>query len=433
MSRSIAFDVLRQVSGDDAYANLALAQRLSSGNVPARDAALATELVSGTCRLMGTYDLIIERAAGRKLGSMQPAVIDVLRLGAHQLLSMRIPPHAAVSATVELAKQRIGRRVTGLTNAILRKVSQHSLEEWTEQLAKGKDEIGSAALRGHHPRWITDVFAGLLPADELESALAANNVSPAPTLVVRPGLATVAELDGQPTPYSPFGAVREGAPGLVPAVHEGRAGVQDEGSQLVALALTRVDAVDGPWLDLCAGPGGKAALLSGLARESGTWLLASEVQEHRAGLVRSALQCYPDQPVVVADGTAPAWQPRSFARVMADVPCSGLGALRRRPESRWRKSSADVVALGELQRRLLHTALESAAPGGVVAYVTCSPHPAETREVIEEVLDDRSGDELLDAPSLLPEVHDHADGRYVQLWPHRHGTDAMFLALIRRG
>lgn len=434
--RRVAFDVLREVTGQDAYANLALSQRLATAGLERRDAGFVTELVAGTCRLMGTYDLIIANASGRALRSLQPAVVDLLRLGSHQLLGMGMPPHAAVGATVELARKTVGHRVTGLVNAVLRKISRQDLDAWTAVLAKGQDALGALAVVHHHPRWIVEAYAETLPAAELADALAANNVAPEPTLVVRPGLAERFELlpvGARPTPYSPFGAIGV-VPADVPAVREHRAGVQDEGSQLVALALTRVDAPPGAWLDLCAGPGGKAALLAGLARRAGTWLLAGEAQEHRAALVGRALSAYPTgtAAVAVADGTAPAWQPGSFARAIADVPCSGLGALRRRPESRWRRSPVDVAQLAPLQRDLLRTALDSVVPGGVVAYVTCSPHRAETVAVVDEVLAGRPGVERLRAADYLPEVPGCALGDDVQLWPHRHGTDAMYLALLRR-
>jgi 16S rRNA (cytosine967-C5)-methyltransferase len=182
---------------------------------------------------------------------------------------------------------------------------------------------------------------------------------------------------------------------------------------------------------MCAGPGGKAALLAGLARESGTWLLASEAQEHRARLVRNALAAYADGWVAItADGTTPAWG-RAFSRIMVDVPCSGLGALRRRPESRWRRRPEDVTALGDLQRALLRSALDSAVPGGVVAYVTCSPHRSETVEVVDDVLAERPDVTRLRAADALPGIPDCALGDDVQLWPQRHGTDAMYLALLR--
>ena len=136
------------------------------------------------------------------------------------------------------------------------------------------------------------------------------------------------------------------------------------------------------------------------------------------------------------DATAPAWRAGVFDRVIADVPCSGIGALRRRPEARWRRSAADVTGLGGLQRHLLRTALDAVRPGGVAGYVTCSPHRAETRDVLADVLRGRDDIEVLDAPGVLAEVPDlrcpGPDGRYAQFWPHRHGTDAIFLALLRR-
>jgi 16S rRNA (cytosine967-C5)-methyltransferase len=239
--------------------------------------------------------------------------------------------------------------------------------------------------------------------------------------------------------WSPFGAyLTEGDPGKIAAVAEGRAAVQDEASQLAAIALARADAGDtpAPWLDVCAGPGGKARLLAGLAQGSGARLLAADLRPRRARLTRGAVSGLAGTGVVVADGTAPAWRRGAFARVLADVPCSGLGALRRRAEVRWRRSPADIVALGPLQRALLASALDSAAPGGVVAYVTCSPHLAETRDVLTDVLAGRDDVLVLDAPALLPEVPDlrcpEPDAAFAQFWPHRHGTDAIFLALLQR-
>ncbi|MCC2592952.1 RsmB/NOP family class I SAM-dependent RNA methyltransferase [Tessaracoccus sp. OS52] len=436
--RRVAFDVLRQVTGEDAYANLALSKRLATAGLDSRDAGFVTELVSGTCRLLGTYDRIIEAAGGRALSTLQPAVVDLLRLGSHQALSMDVPGRAAVATTVDLARETVGQRVTGVINAILRKVAAKSLDEWTRQLADGAQGVERLAVEGHHPVWVAQAYADVLPDGELSAALAANNVAPTPTLVVRPGLLErdeLVRLGGEPTGFSPFGASFDGQPGSLEPVRDGRAGVQDEGSQLVAWALARVDAPAGPWLDLCAGPGGKAALLAGLARESGEALVANEVAEHRAQLVEQALSAYPEgtATVVCSDGRRPeALADRGpYARVMVDAPCTGLGALRRRPESRWRRSPDDVAQLAGLQRDLLRSAISLTAPGGVVAYVTCSPHRAETRDVVAEVLADGGLVELLHASDYLPPDADAGEGDFVQLWPHRHGTDAMFLALLR--
>lgn len=435
--RRLAFKALRAVTADGAYANLEIAGRLAQADFDARDAAFATELFAGTCRLQGTYDLILAESSGRQLSSLQPAVVDALRLGAHQLLSMRVPSHAAVAATVDLAAAEIGERVAGVTNAILRKVGNRSLGEWIALLSAEEDDVGALSLRTHHPRWITQAHFDLL-GDEAEQALAANNVTPVPTLVVRPGLAEVAELGGEPTRWSRFGARRPGNPAQVPAVAQGRAGVQDEGSQLVAQALVDAEAPDGPWLDMCAGPGGKAALLAGLAIEAGTLLLANEVAPHRARLVSQALAGYAGSkwaPVTIcADGRRPAWREGAFSRVMADVPCTGLGALRRRPEARWRRKPEDLETLVPLQRELLATAIASACDGGLVAYVTCSPHRAETVEVVNHALATSVRQiEVIPAARYLPGVPDAAFGDFVQLWGHRHATDAMYLALLRVG
>ena len=274
--------------------------------------------------------------------------------------------------------------------------------------------------------------------------LAADNVPPAVTLCAVPGLTEPGELvaggTGEPARWSPFGAyLAAGDPAAVPAVAERRAGVQDEASQLAALALTRAELPGGPdrrWLDTCAGPGGKARVLAGLAGQRGARLLAADLRPHRARLVQEVTSVTGAARVVTADAAAPPWQAGAFDRVLADVPCSGLGALRRRPEARWRKSPADVARLGPLQRRLLAAAIGAARPGGVIAYITCSPHVAETREVVADVLASHGGAQLLDAPALLPEVPDlrcpGPEPRYAQFWPHRHGTDAIFLALLRR-
>ncbi|MCW5954131.1 MAG: rRNA cytosine-C5-methylase, partial [Propionibacteriaceae bacterium] len=316
-ARRAAYRVLRRVTSEGAYANLALAHE-AAGLSP-RDAAFATELTFGTCRALGTYDAILAAVSSRRPAELDPPVLDLLRLGTHQLLAMRVPHHAAVDSTVALAKAEVGPRITGYVNAVLRKVAQDSLTGWLDRLTADADPRDALALTTQHPRWIVDAWAAALgdPDEaELRAALEADNQAPINHLVVRPGLAEVAELSGEPARYSPFGAYLTGAPGAVPAVAEGRAGVQDEGSQLVALALSRVVAPEGPWLDLCAGPGGKAALLAGLANQDGTRLVASELQPHRARLVAQNLANYGDgvgSPVtLIADGTQPAWAPGSF-------------------------------------------------------------------------------------------------------------------------
>ena len=449
-ARQAAFDVIRAVAARDAYANLLLPSLLRDRNLTGRDAAFATELAYGTLRGRGTYDAVLAWCSNRKVSHIDPPVLDVLRLGAHQLLATRVKPHAAVATSVELARAVAGPGAAGFANAVLRRVSTRDLETWIGHTApdRAADPVGHLAVRYSHPRWIVSAFADALgegPAGglaETETALAANSAPAAVTLCGVPGLAGPGELaaaGARPARWSPFGAYLDGGdPAALPPVRDGRAAVQDEASQLAALALTRVDigAEDDRWLDACAGPGGKARLLAGLAAGSGARLVAADLRPRRARLVGAATARSGVAGVVVADATAPGWRPGTFDRVIADVPCSGLGALRRRPEARWRKSPADVAGLAGLQRRLLASALAAARPGGVVAYVTCSPHAAETRQVVTDVIAGRDDVAVLDAPAVLTEVPalrcPEPGGRYAQFWPHRHGTDAIFLALLQR-
>ncbi len=438
-ARSAALDLLAAVRADGAYANLALPRILASRGLSGRDAGLATDLAYGSCRAMGLLDGIVAACSDRALEDLDGAVLDALRLGCYQLLRTRIPPHAAVSTTVELVRSGPRPGAAGFVNAILRKVSQRSEEQWVAELAPSEDEdsIGHWAVATAHPRWIAQAFSDALGARgaELPVALQADDRRPRVHLVARPGRISrdelVAASGGTPTTFSPYGVtLDEGDPGRIAAVADGRAAVQDEGSQLVALALAAVP-IDGPdarWLDLAAGPGGKAALLGAMVAQRDGTLDAVEVAPHRSELVRHTVRGLPVT-VRTTDGRDPGFEPGSFDRVLLDAPCTGLGALRRRPEARWRRTPSAVAELVALQRELLASALTQVRVGGVVGYVTCSPHLAETEGAVARLGDDFT---LLDARPWFPGVPDLGDGPTVQLWPHRHGTDAMFLALIRR-
>jgi 16S rRNA (cytosine967-C5)-methyltransferase len=448
-ARQVAFETLRAIDERNAYANLTLPGLIRETGLTGRDAALATELTYGTLRGSGTYDAIIAASVDRPLGEIDPPVLDVLRLGAHQLLAMRVPAHAAVSTSVDLAGADVGIGPSKFVNAVLRKVAAADMADWVERLAPAEttDPIERLAIEHSHPAWIVRALRDALsrwPRDsghdhstvELAEALAADNDAPAVTLVARPGRSTVDELvaaGAVPTRYSPYGAVLgEGDPASVPAVREQRAGVQDEGSQLVTLALAGADVYgpDAEWLDMCAGPGGKAALLGALAGERGARLTALEVAPHRARLVQQALESdVGGHRLIVGDARVDVPDSGSYDRVLLDAPCTGLGALRRRPEARWRRTPQDVPALRKLQAELLGSALRAVRPGGIVAYVTCSPHLAETRSVVDA---ERQQVERIDARPYLPGVSDLGPGPDIQLWPHRHGTDAMYLALLRR-
>ncbi|WP_158864412.1 RsmB/NOP family class I SAM-dependent RNA methyltransferase [Leifsonia sp. AG29] len=446
-ARRVALDVLTAVRESDAYANLLLPGRIAQAGLSPADAGLATELTYGTLRMQGYYDRVIARAAGRSVDMIDPPLLDVLRLGAHQLLSMRVPAHAAVNESVALARTVGSRSGTGFVNGVLREIGRHAEEEWRLRVVERvRSEDERLAVLASHPVWIVRALRRALEAEgreaELEQLLDEDNAAPRVNLVALPGLAD-APADSTPDRFSPPGFTTGGGDPLR-LVEEsgGRLRVQDEGSQLAALALSRATPVQPGerWLDLCAGPGGKAALLAAEALAGGASLVANELVPARADLVRRALSAVPmDVPVWEKDGTLVGREePEAFDRILLDAPCTGLGALRRRPEARWRKTPRDVAELTALQSRLLDSAFAALRPGGTLAYVTCSPHLAETRGVVTGALDRHDGAiEQLDTAAVLQDVAmqrlDLAGApETVQLWPHRHGTDAMFIALLRK-
>jgi 16S rRNA (cytosine967-C5)-methyltransferase len=446
-ARRIAFEVITAVRESEAYANLLLPTRIQRASLSAKDAGLATELTYGTLRGSGYYDAVIAIAARRPTSKIDPGILDVLRLGAHQLLAMRTASHAAVDESVTIAKE-VARSASGFVNGVLRTIGRSTPEQWRAMVLDGVTEVDARlAIEHSHPEWVVAALRAALAAEgreaELPALLEADNAAPRVGIVALPGLASPAELGGTPDGYSPVGAVSEsGDPAANPAVASGRARVQDEGSQLAALALSRARPVSAGerWLDLCAGPGGKAALLAAEAAAAGADFAANELTPARAELVRQALSVLPGPPTVTEDDgrTIGTREPAAYDRILLDAPCTGLGALRRRPEARWRKRPADVAELAQVQRDLLGSALDALKPGGLIAYVTCSPHLEETTEVVSSVLASRDDARRLDTAAALSAVTEHpldlgdrADGS-VQLWPHRHGTDAMYISLIER-
>jgi 16S rRNA (cytosine967-C5)-methyltransferase len=420
---------------------------LEEAKLNTRDSALAQELAFSTLRWQLTYDFILGQVSSRPVNEIDAIVLNALRLGAHQLLKMRIPPHAAINETVNLIRAVAGEKAVGFANGVLRRVSEKSFEQWidiAEQKVASKTEFLS--IQYSHPEWIVGALTQALAVDglseDIEDLLATNNHPAFVNLVALPGLSEVDDFtneDIRANPFSPFGfSIDSGNPGDIPEIRSGLARVQDEGSQIAAMALVAFKDVkdNETWLDMCAGPGGKAALLAALASQAGANLVANEVQEHRAKLVDQALRPFNDVEVTVLDGrTIGELTPDTYDRIIVDAPCSGLGALRRRPEARWRKSSEDLKTLTQLQFELLESAAKALKSGGSLLYVTCSPHVSETTAIIDKaqrVL----GLKVLDLTTVLnAKFMDNSlpKGRKtVQLYTHRDNTDCMFMAMLTK-
>jgi len=432
-SRLLAFDLLTEVNRNEGYSNLLLPQALNSSKLDERDKSLVTELLYGTIRMQGKHDWVLAQISDRPWTEVDPGIVDVCRMGVHQIHEMRIPDHAAVASTVEVARKRLGESKASFVNALLRNVTRKSQEDWFAPLSAISDPVERMSIQYSHPEWIVSAYFDLLKNwDEVEQALAINNEAATPTLVSWPGLSTIEdlkEIGGEPTTYSPYGAHWKGNPGALDLIKARKIGVQDEGSQLVASVFAKASAGTN-WLDMCAGPGGKAALLSNIAREKKIVFTANEVSAVRADLVRQVVN---GDRVLVGDGREIGNQAEKFDAILIDAPCTGLGALRRRPEVRWRRNLQDLRELTQLQRELIDSGIKALNVGGVLGYATCSPHLAETTIQVSDLKRKHHNMEQIDVASYLPDNLENSErDQAMALWTHRTGTDAMFLALFKK-
>ena len=432
--RTLVYDILSEVNRRGGYSNLLLPQALTASSFESRDKGFATELLYGTLRMQGRHDYILQQVSDRPWSEVDPGIVDICRLGVHQLFEMRVATHAAVAATVELARKVIGESKASYVNAILRKVSAKSLDEWLAPIDEIKDPVVKLSVQYSHPEWIVSAYYDLLKEFTLvEAELTANNVPASPTLVSWPGESTqedLVALGGVATPFSPYGARFEGSPGSLELIRHRKAGVQDEGSQLVASTFSLATQSARSVLDLCAGPGGKAALISHICEVEGRYFVANEVSEARAKLVKNVVGKFP---VLVGDGREISSHGQSFDAIIADVPCTGLGALRRRPEVRWRRTVQDLRALTELQLELADAAISTLNSGGIFGYATCSPHFAETFGQVKMILKAHPELEQIDVAPFLPSNLEGAvRDKSMALWTSVHDTDSMFLALFKK-
>ena len=432
-SRLLAFDLLTEVNRNEGYSNLLLPQALNASKLEDRDRSLVTELLYGTIRMQGKHDWVLSQISDRPWSEVDPGIIDICRLGVHQIHEMRIPDHAAVAATVEVARNRIGESKASFVNALLRSVTRKSVDDWFSPLAVIVDPVERFSIQYSHPEWIVSSYFDLLKDwDEVEAALKINNEPATPTLVSWPGFSTqqdLIDIGGEPTDFSPYGVHWKGNPGSLDLIKARKIGVQDEGSQLVAEVFAKA-AAGASWLDLCAGPGGKAALLSSIARQRDIRFTANEISQARAVLVSQVVH---GDRVLVSDGRTIGASSEKFDAILIDAPCTGLGALRRRPEVRWRRTLQDLRALTQLQRELVDSAIQALKPGGMLGYATCSPHLAETSIQIADIKKKHLEVQQIDVDQFLPPtLHGATRDGAMSLWTHKHGTDSMYLALFRK-
>jgi 16S rRNA (cytosine967-C5)-methyltransferase len=422
-ARSVALRVVRRVTEDRAYSNLTLSAELSRSGLPARDRQLAADLAYGTLRRLLQLDRVIVRASSRPMGRIDPSALALLRLGAYQLLFTRIPAHAAVSETVELAEPK--RR--GFVNAVLRGIARAAPPP-----SEGDDDEAISERTGL-ASWAVGELRRVLPADEVEVAAAALATPTDLSLRANRCRTRPERLEAEirdagmeirrGSLHPDVLRVRSTPPALLPGFEEGWFAVQDEASVVVAAAL---EARPGERLyDPCGGPGGKAAHLACLVGPGGQVVSADERLGRARLVVRTARRLGVPVKVLAQDARRPAVR-GPFDSALVDAPCSGLGAARRRPELLWRPSRQDLARLARLQVAILVATAELVRPGGRLVYSVCTFPRAETDAAVRAFLSKRPDFEPVEVPGPDGPAADH------RLWPHRHGTDAMFYAGFRR-
>ena len=436
-ARLLAFDLVSQVNRNGAFANLRLPELLSESDLDLRDRSFVTELAYGTLRMQGKHDFAISLKADRPINELDEKIVDLLRLGIHQIFEMRVPIHAAVGETVEVARAVAGESKASYVNALLRSISS-DLDLYEAVKSDEKlPAIEKLSILYSHPTWIINAyFDQLKDWNAVEELLRINNIPVSPHIVAWPGKSSVEEIlqvGGEKLPIGTFSVLSDSLPNDYPAIKDKRAGIQDMGSQLVA-EIFFATKNDSPlkWLDLCAGPGGKAALLHNLllTEKPNDSFLANEPTSHRADLVARVV---PKNKVISFDGRDFQSFGEKFDRILIDAPCSGLGALRRRPEARWRRSLNDLKELLPLQRDLIDSAYEMLNPGGIIGFATCSPLLAETKSQILDAKYRHKDLEILDIAQFSPSgiTGVNPDGS-LQLWTHLDGSDSMFMALLQK-
>ncbi|HJR97583.1 MAG TPA: transcription antitermination factor NusB [Actinomycetota bacterium] len=422
-ARSVALEAIRRVTDEGAYSTIVIPGALRRSRLDARDRAFATDLAFGTIRHLLSIDRALDRVASRPVSRMSPVARTVLRLGAYQVLFADVAQHAAVGETVGLA----GDRERGFVNAVLRRLVRDP-PVWPE----GSSEADVSVRTGLTP-WAVRELGRLLPAEEVETASRAFAAEAG--LCVRANTAVIdavafrvalSDAGAEPLP-APLDdtcfLLEHGDPRALPGYQEGWFAVQDQASAFVVGAL---DPRPGDRvLDACAAPGGKTSYECALVGDAG-FVVGADLHPKRAGLIRRGADRLRVHPLVLAqDSTAPALR-GAFDRILVDAPCSGLGSARRRPELLWRNEKSDLSKLARKQVAIVSSLVDLLEPGGRLVYSVCTFPRAETDAAADAIVRHR--------PDLVPVTIDGPEGpaERVRLWPHRHGSDGMFVAAFAK-
>lgn len=436
-ARDTALKVLIACRTHGAWADAALKAQLARDQLSPQDAALCSRMVYGVTQNRLLLDFYLAAYCSQKPDHLQPPLLDILRLGAYQILFLdKVPDRAAVSEAVELAKRSGRGQAAGLVNAVLRKLSQNKN---ALPSIPDRDEVKFLSIRYSHPKWLIKRILELLGREETEAFLAADNTAAPLTVQVNPLKTTqeklTAELEALGVRVTPHvwvpGCLELSGTGDLTALEPFRVGhflVQDGAAALAAraAAVTPGQRV----LDVCAAPGGKS-FGAAFAMEDRGEILARDLHENKLKRIQDGAQRLGLTSIrtAAADGREfrPEWE-AAFDTVLVDAPCSGLGIIRKKPDTRYKKAD-DLFTLPVVQQAILDNACRYVKPGGVLVYSTCTILPEENQQVTDAFLAQHRDFSREDLP--LPDQAGQADGQ-VTLWPHRHDTDGFYICRMRR-
>ena len=436
-ARDTALKVLIACRTHGAWADAALKAQLARDQLPTQDAALCSRMVYGVTQNRLLLDFYLAAYCSQKPDHLQPPLLDILRLGAYQILFLdKVPDRAAVSEAVELAKRSGRGQAAGLVNAVLRKLSQNKN---ALPPIPDRDEAKFLSIRYSHPKWLVKRLLELLGREETEAFLAADNTAAPLTVQVNPLKTTqeklTTELEALGVRVTPhawvLGCLELSGTGDLTALEPFQAGhflVQDGAAALAArtAAVTPGQRV----LDVCAAPGGKS-FGAAFAMEDRGEILACDLHENKLKRIQDGARRLGLTSIrtAAADGREfrPEWE-TAFDTVLVDAPCSGLGIIRKKPDTRYKKAD-DLFTLPVVQQAILDNACRYVKPGGMLVYSTCTILPEENQQVTDAFLAQHRDFSREDLP--LPDQAGQADGQ-VTLWPHRHDTDGFYICRMRR-
>lgn len=433
--REAALEALTACRRLDAWSDGSL--KAACRELDRREAALASRLAYGVLQNRALLDFYLDACCTQSFEALEPFIRDVLRLGAYQILYMdRVPDSAAVDESVEMVKRKKRQRASGMVNAVLRRLSRE--KDHLPSVSTG-DPAGDLSLRFSHPRWLAERLTALLGAEEAEAFLRLDNAA-VPTVIQRNPLRCTAEelaesLEASGAELKPHSWMPDcwhlsggGSPETLPAFQQGWFQVQDAAARAAVLAcgVKPGDRV----LDVCAAPGGKA-FAAAMDMEDRGELVACDIHPHKLALIekgaaRLGLTCIRTE---LADGRQcrEEWL-EGFDFVLCDVPCSGLGIIRKKPDIRY-KDPGQLSGLPRVQRAILDNASRYVKPGGVLLYATCTVLPEENEAVTADFLSRRRS--FHPEPFRLPGLEEENDGA-LSLWPQRHETDGFYICKMRK-